>query len=177
LTAALLFLGLAALFAFTRSHWLDDWDSVNFAFGLDDFDVTKHLAAPARLSRLYRGGKARLSCRCRSGRARSLSFPPCPAAPSLLAPVGARAHRHVRHGVRGRFPQATTTTPRGALVKRIACGFIAGLSLGARPHITLLIVLYWCLRASRPVEEARPDCSACLRPISEPKTEAECDQF
>ena len=33
LTAALLFLGLAALFAFTRSHWLDDWDSVNFAFG------------------------------------------------------------------------------------------------------------------------------------------------
>ena len=31
LTAALLFAGLATLFAFTRSHWLDDWDSVNFA--------------------------------------------------------------------------------------------------------------------------------------------------
>ena len=46
LTAALLFLGLAALFAFTRSHWLDDWDSVNFAFGLDDFDVTKHWPHP-----------------------------------------------------------------------------------------------------------------------------------
>jgi len=45
-TAALLFLGLAALFAFTRSHWLDDWDSVNFAFGLDDFDVTKHWPHP-----------------------------------------------------------------------------------------------------------------------------------
>ena len=49
---------------------------------------------------------------------------------------------------------ATTTTPRGALAKRIACGLIAGLSLGARPHITLLIVVYWCLRAtwSRPIE-------------------------
>jgi hypothetical protein len=46
LTAALLLLGLAALFAFTRSHWLDDWDSVNFAFGLDDFDVTKHWPHP-----------------------------------------------------------------------------------------------------------------------------------
>jgi hypothetical protein len=46
LTAALLFLGLSALFAFTRSHWLDDWDSVNFAFGLDDFDVTKHWPHP-----------------------------------------------------------------------------------------------------------------------------------
>src|SRR6185312_15633837 len=33
-TAALLFLGLAALFAFTRSHWLDD------------FDVTKHWPHP-----------------------------------------------------------------------------------------------------------------------------------
>jgi 4-amino-4-deoxy-L-arabinose transferase-like glycosyltransferase len=49
---------------------------------------------------------------------------------------------------------ATTTAPRGALAKRIACGLIAGLSLGARPHITLLIVVYWCLRAtwSRPIE-------------------------
>jgi hypothetical protein len=46
LTAACLFLGLAALFAATRSHWLDDWDSVNFAFGLDDFDVTKHWPHP-----------------------------------------------------------------------------------------------------------------------------------
>jgi hypothetical protein len=46
LTAALLLLILAALFAFTRSRWLDDWDSVNFAFGLDDFDVTKHWPHP-----------------------------------------------------------------------------------------------------------------------------------
>ena len=46
LTASLLIAGLAALFAFTRSHWLDDWDSVNFALGLDDFDVVKHQPHP-----------------------------------------------------------------------------------------------------------------------------------
>ena len=42
----LLFAGLAALFALTRSHWLDDWDSVNFAFALDDFDVMRHRPHP-----------------------------------------------------------------------------------------------------------------------------------
>ncbi|HEU0016851.1 MAG TPA: DUF2723 domain-containing protein [Methyloceanibacter sp.] len=46
LTASLLFAGLAALFAFTRSHWLDDWDSINFAFALDDFDVLHHQPHP-----------------------------------------------------------------------------------------------------------------------------------
>jgi hypothetical protein len=56
---------------------------------------------------------------------------------------------------------ATTTTRRGALVKRIACGLIAGLSLGARPHLTLLIVVYWCLRANRPFE-ARHFLTAAL---------------
>jgi hypothetical protein len=57
LTAALLFLGLAAIFAFTRSHWLDDWDSVNFAFGLDDFDVTKHWPHPPGYSVYIAAGK------------------------------------------------------------------------------------------------------------------------
>jgi hypothetical protein len=46
LIAVLLFAGLAALFALTRSHWLDDWDSVNFAFALDDFDVMRHRPHP-----------------------------------------------------------------------------------------------------------------------------------
>ena len=46
LSAALLFFGLATLFALTRSHWLDDWDSVNFAFALDDFDVVHHQPHP-----------------------------------------------------------------------------------------------------------------------------------
>ena len=34
------------VFAVTRSHWLDDWDSVNLALGLDDFDVGKHQPHP-----------------------------------------------------------------------------------------------------------------------------------
>jgi len=33
------------------------------------------------------------------------------------------------------------------LARRVACGIIAGLSLGARPHPTLLIVAYWCIRS------------------------------
>jgi hypothetical protein len=37
-------------------------------------------------------------------------------------------------------------TPQGDRLRRIACGVIAGLSLGARPHVTLLIVAYWCVR-------------------------------
>jgi hypothetical protein len=45
-TAAVLFGGLASLFALTRSRWLDDFDSVNFALALDDFDVTKHQPHP-----------------------------------------------------------------------------------------------------------------------------------
>jgi len=46
LTSALLFLVLAAIFALTRSYWLDDWDSVNFALALDSFDVPKHQPHP-----------------------------------------------------------------------------------------------------------------------------------
>jgi MFS family permease len=38
-------------------------------------------------------------------------------------------------------------TEEGDRARRIACGVIAGLSLGARPHVTLLIVAYWCIRA------------------------------
>jgi hypothetical protein len=106
------------LFAATRSHWLDDWDSVNFAFGLDDFDVIKHWPHPPGYPVYIGAGK--LVYRVIADHAGR----PCPGAP----------------------------TPRGALVKRIACGLIAGLSLGARPHITLLIVLYWCFRAHRPFE-------------------------
>ena len=44
--------------------------------------------------------------------------------------------------------EGTTTATRGQLTRRVACGLIVGLSLGARPHLTLLIVLYWCLRAT-----------------------------
>jgi hypothetical protein len=34
-------------------------------------------------------------------------------------------------------------------LRRIAAGVIAGLSLGARPHVTLLIVAYWCIESLR----------------------------
>jgi hypothetical protein len=51
------------------------------------------------------------------------------------------------------------TSPRSReadLARRIVSGVIAGLSLGARPHITVLILAFWCIRASsaRPIEAA-----------------------
>jgi hypothetical protein len=185
LTAALLFLGLAAVFAFTRSHWLDDWDSVNFAFGLDDFDVTKHWPHPPGYPVYIAAGKLVYSVI--ADHAAALTLVSALSAASVASMFYVLERRHsdwpvalcatlimalsplfwLQSGlaltdmfgmvfvvgfllVEG----ATTTTPRGALAKRIACGLIAGLSLGARPHITLLIVVYWCLRAtwSRPIE-------------------------
>ena len=57
----------------------------------------------------------------------------------------------------------TPATPRWQFTRRFACGLIAGLSLGARPHLTLLIVLYWCLRPPGPAPSKRatssPRCS------------------
>ena len=43
---------------------------------------------------------------------------------------------------------ASPETARGDLVRRVACGVIAGLSLGARPHFTLIILVYWCIRGA-----------------------------
>jgi hypothetical protein len=57
LTAALLFLGLAAIFALTRSRWLDEWDSVNFALALDDFDVARHQPHPPGYAIYVAAGK------------------------------------------------------------------------------------------------------------------------
>jgi hypothetical protein len=185
LTAACLFIGLAALFAFTRSHWLDDWDSVNFAFGLDDFDVTKHWPHPPGYPVYIGAGKLVYSVIADHAAALTLVSALSAASVASMFYVLERQHSDwpvalcatlimalsplfwLQSGlaltdmfgmvfvvgfllVEG----ATTTTPRGALAKRIACGLIAGLSLGARPHITLLIVVYWCLRAtwSRPIE-------------------------
>ncbi|MCK5744715.1 MAG: hypothetical protein KAH44_00800, partial [Oricola sp.] len=44
--SAALFAILATAYALTRSHWLDDWDSVQFALALDDFDLRKHQPHP-----------------------------------------------------------------------------------------------------------------------------------
>ena len=183
LTAACLFLGLAALFAFTRSHWLDDWDSVNFAFGLDDFDVTKHWPHPPGYPVYIAAGKLvygviadhagalTLVSALSGGAVASMFYVlerrhsdwPVALCATLIMALSPLFWLQSGLALTDMFGMvfvvafllvegATTTTPRGALIKRIACGLIAGLSLGARPHITLLIVLYWCLRAHRPFE-------------------------
>jgi hypothetical protein len=60
---------------------------------------------------------------------------------------------------------ASPPSPEGALARRIACGLIAGLSLGAQPHITLLILAYWCIRSVPSASGRRRlglDRGACL---------------
>lgn len=52
-------------------------------------------------------------------------------------------------------------TPQGDLARRMTCGLIAGLSLGAGPHITLLILAY------RREGESK----------AKPKSETDCDRF
>jgi 4-amino-4-deoxy-L-arabinose transferase-like glycosyltransferase len=184
LTAASLFLGLAALFAFTRSHWLDDWDSVNFAFGLDDFDVTKHWPHPPGFPVYIAAGK--LVYRVIADHAAALTLVSALSGGAVASMFYVLERRHsdwpialcatlimalsplfwLQSGlaltdmfgmlfvVAFLLVEGTTaTTPRGALARRVACGLIAGLSLGARPHITLLIVLYWCFRASSHIDE------------------------
>jgi hypothetical protein len=42
---------------------------------------------------------------------------------------------------------SSPSTQRGELIRRLACGVIAGLALGARPHVAFLILVYWCFRA------------------------------
>ena len=180
LTAALLFLGLAALFAFTRSHWLDDWDSVNFAFGLDDFDVTKHWPHPPGYPVYIAAGKlvygviadhagaltlvSALSGAAVASLERRNSDWPVALCATLIMALSPLFWLQSGLALTDMFGMVfvvafllvegvTTATPRGALVKRIACGLIAGLSVGARPHITLLIVLYWCFRAHGPFAE------------------------
>ena len=180
LTAACLFLGLAALFAITRSHWLDDWDSVNFAFGLDDFDVTKHWPHPPGYPVYIAAGKlvygviadhagaltlvSALSGAAVASLERRNSDWPVALCATLIMALSPLFWLQSGLALTDMFGMVfvvafllvegvTTATPRGALVKRIACGLIAGLSVGARPHITLLIVLYWCFRAHGPFAE------------------------
>ena len=167
MTAACLFLGLAALFAATRSHWLDDWDSVNFAFGLDDFDVTKHWPHPpgypvyiAAGKLVYRviadhAGALTLVSALSGGAVASMFYVlerrhsdwPVALCATLIMALSPMFWLQSGLALTDMFGMvfvvafllvegATTTTPRGALLKRIACGLIAGLSVGARPHIT-----------------------------------------
>jgi 4-amino-4-deoxy-L-arabinose transferase-like glycosyltransferase len=181
LMAVCLFAGLDVLFALTRSHWLDDWDSVNFAFGLDDFDVTKHWPHPPGYPVYIAAGKLVYSVIADHASALTLvsslsgaavasmfyllerrdSDLPVALCATLIMALSPLFWLQSGLALTDMFGMvfvvafllvegATTTTPRGALLKRIACGLIAGVSVGARPHITLLIVLYWCFRAHRP---------------------------
>jgi 4-amino-4-deoxy-L-arabinose transferase-like glycosyltransferase len=185
LTAALLFVGLAATFAFTRLHWLDDWDSVNFAFALDDFDVTKHWPHPpgypiyvaaGKLVHLFIADHARALALVSSlaGAAvasmfyileRRQSAWPMALCATLIMALSPLFWLQSGLALSDMFGMvfvlafmlvevASPRTPRGDLARRIACGLIAGLSLGARPHITLLILAYWCIRS---VSSARED--------------------
>jgi hypothetical protein len=184
LSAALLFFGLATLFALTRSHWLDDWDSVNFAFALDDFDVVHHQPHPPGYPLYVAAGK--LIHRVVAGHAAALTLV------SALAGAAAASMFYLLDRRRNDWQMAlcatlimalsplfwlqsglaltdmfgmvfvsafllvedsSPSTSRGQFARRFACGLIAGLSLGARPHLTFLIVLYWCLRSwSNPVK-------------------------
>ena len=179
LTASLLFAGLATLFAVTRSHWLDDWDSVNFTFALDDFDVLHHQPHPPGYPIYVAAGK--LAYRVIADHAAALTLV------SALAGAAIASMFYLLDRRRNDWQMAlcatlimalsplywlqsglaltdmfgmvfvlafllvegtTPATPRGQFARLIVCGLIAGLSLGARPHLTLLIVLYWCLRAT-----------------------------
>jgi Protein O-mannosyl-transferase TMEM260-like len=178
LTAALLFLGLAAIFAMTRSRWLDDWDSVNFALALDSFDLLKHQPHPPGY-RLY----------VAAGKLVHLLIPSHAAVLTLVSSLSGAAVAAMVFMLLGRFvdwgvalvaaiamalsplfwlqsglaltdmfamlfvvafllvEDNPVSTAQGERARRIACGIIAGLSLGARPHVTPLIVAYWGVRA------------------------------
>jgi 4-amino-4-deoxy-L-arabinose transferase-like glycosyltransferase len=179
LTAAILFVGLAALFAITRSHWLDDWDSVNFALALDDFDVTRHRPHPPGYPLYIGAGK--LAQVFVADHAAALTLVSALAGAAVASMFYLLGRRHEDRSValcatlimalsplfwlqsglaltdmfgmvfvlafllvEGGSPRR----PQGDLARRIACGVIAGLALGARPHIAFLILVYWCIRAS-----------------------------
>lgn len=179
LAACVLFAGLAALFAFSRSHWLDDWDSVNFALALDDFDVLRHQPHPPGYPIYVAAGK--LAYRVLADHAAALTLVSALAGGAIASMFYLIERRQndwlmalcatlimalsplywLQSGLAltdmfgmvfvltFMLVEATTpATPRGQFARRIACGLIAGLSLGARPHLTLLIVLYWCLRGA-----------------------------
>ncbi len=177
-TAAVLFVSLASLFALTRSRWLDDFDSVNFALALPDFDVTQHQPHPpgypiyvaaGKLVHLVIGDHAAALTLVSSlaGAAvaamfyilarRQLNWPLALAATVIMAlsPLFWLQSGLALTDMFGMIfvlafllvEGASPQTQQGDLVRRSVSGLITGLSLGARPHMTLLIVAYWCVDA------------------------------
>jgi hypothetical protein len=178
LTAALLFLVLATIFALTRSHWLDDWDSVNFALALDNFDLPTHQPHPPGYPVYVAAGK--LIHLVIADNAAALTLVSSLSGAAVAAMVFLLLRRSVDWAIALVAAIAMALSPlfwlqsglaltdmfamlfvvafllveayparteEGDRARRIACGVIAGLSLGARPHVTLLIVAYWCIRA------------------------------
>lgn len=179
LTASLLFAGLAALYAFTRSHWLDDWDSVNFALALDDFDVLHHQPHPPGYPIYVAAGKLLYRVVADHAAALTLVSALAGAAVASMFYLLDRRQNDWQMALCATLIMALSplywllsglaltdmfgmvfvlafllvegTTPAssgGQFARRVACGLIAGLSLGARPHLTFLIALYWFLRAA-----------------------------
>ncbi len=178
-TGILLFVGLAAIYALTRSHWLDDADSIGFAFALEDFDVARErphapgypvYVAAARIVHLAVADPARaltlLSAISAAGVAamfyllsrRQLDELQALAATSIVAlsPLFWLQSGLALTDMFGLLfvlafllvEGLSPATPRGNFWRLMACGAIAGLSLGARPHFTLLILAYWLFRSA-----------------------------
>jgi hypothetical protein len=194
LISAILLLGLAVLYGVTRSRWLDDWDSVNFAFALQDFDLPKHWPHPPGYPVYVAAGKVlHLAV---GDPAATLTLVSALAGASAAAMFYLLSRRYLE-----RFEALAATltmalaplfwlqaglaltdmfgltfvvafmlaegvspaTERGKTIRLLFCGAIAGLSLGARPHFSLLILVYWWLRASGGGRaEARPVLTTAL---------------
>jgi len=169
-------MGLAALFAITRSHWLDDWDSVNFALALDDFDVTRHRPHPPGYPLYIAAGKFAQVFVADHAAALTLVSALAGAAVASMFYLLDRRYEDRSVALSATLIMALSPlfwlqsglaltdmfgmvfvlafllveggsprTPQGDLARRIACGVIAGLALGAGPHIAFLILVYWSI--------------------------------
>ncbi len=175
--SAALFAILATAYALTRSHWLDDWDSVQFALALDDFDLRKHQPHPPGYPVYIAAAKVLRTV-----------VPDAAAALTLLSSLAGAACASLFFLITRRDLDRTTalastlimavsplfwlqaglaltdmfgfffvmlfillegtapTTRAGTIWRAIGCGLVAGISIGARPHFTLLILVYWLAR-------------------------------
>ncbi len=187
LSSASLFVVFAALYSLTRSHWLDDWDSVNFAFSLRDFDLPNHWPHPPGYP-VYVAA-ARLVHVFIPDPAATLTFLSALAGASAVTMFYVLSRRYLerQEALVASLAMAfaplfwlqaglaltdmfgllfllafmlaegfSPGTKRGETIRLIHCGAITGLSLGARPHFTLLILAYWFFRGRAGTIEARP---------------------
>jgi hypothetical protein len=177
LTAALLFLSLFALYSLTRSRWLDDWDSVQFALALDSFDLRQHQPHPPGYPLYVAAGKLLRSLISDHAACLTLLSSMAGAANAAMFYIVTRRYVSQAIGLCATLVMAlsplfwlqaglaftdmfgllfvllfllaegaTPNSGRLEFFRRASLGFIAGLSLGARPHFTILILAFWYLR-------------------------------